>query len=159
MNAKREQERTNEGVKIQNQGEGIMSKKSKILLVDNDVDFIDLNKAVLENSGFDTAIAYAGREVMDKVRFEQPDLIVLDLMMEKHDTGFAIAKALKADPLYKKIPILLLTAVGSETGVDFSQDLDGYWMKTDAYASKPLLPEELVARIQELLKRVEKESA
>jgi DNA-binding response OmpR family regulator len=136
-----------------------MSKKTKILLVDNDVDFIDLNKAVLENNGFEVIAAYAGREVMDKVRFEQPDLIVLDLMMEKHDTGFAVAKALKADPLYKKVPILMLTAVGSETGMDFSQDLDGYWMKTDAYASKPLLPEELVRRIEELLARAAKENA
>jgi DNA-binding response OmpR family regulator len=90
---------------------------------------------------------------MDKVRFEQPDLIVLDLMMEKHDTGFGVAKALKADPIYKKIPILMLTAVGSETGIDFSQELDGYWMKTDDYANKPLLPEALVKKINELLAR------
>jgi DNA-binding response OmpR family regulator len=134
-----------------------MNKKTKILLVDNDVDFIDLNKAVLENNGFEVAVAFSGREVMDKVRFEQPDLIVLDLMMEKHDTGFAVAKELKADPLYRNIPILMLTAVGSETGMDFSQELDGYWMKTDDYASKPLTPEELVKRINALLARSKKE--
>ncbi|HOV89855.1 MAG TPA: response regulator [Syntrophorhabdaceae bacterium] len=133
-----------------------MSKKTKILLVDNDVDFIDLNKAVLENSGFEVAVAYAGREVMDKVKFEKPDLIVLDLMMEKHDTGFGVARALKADPVYKDIPILMLTAVGSETGMDFSQELDGYWMKTDDYANKPLSPEELIKRINELLERNKK---
>lgn len=132
-----------------------MSKKPKILLVDNDVDFIDLNKAVLENNGFDVAVAYSGQETMDKVRFEQPDLIVLDLMMEKHDTGFGVAKALKSDPIYRKIPILMLTAVGAETGVDFSQELDGYWMKTDDYASKPLLPDALVAKVGELLARAQ----
>jgi CheY-like chemotaxis protein len=130
-----------------------MAQKPKILLVDNDVDFIDLNKAVLENSGFDVAVAYAGREVMDKVKFEQPNLIVLDLMMEKHDTGFAVAKSLKADPAYKNIPILMLTAVLGETGVDFNQDMDGYWMKTDGYANKPLTPEELVQKVNELLAR------
>ncbi|OPY65187.1 MAG: Alkaline phosphatase synthesis transcriptional regulatory protein PhoP [Syntrophorhabdus sp. PtaU1.Bin050] len=134
-----------------------MSKKTKILLVDNDVDFIDLNKAVLENSGFDVVVAYSGAEGLDRVRFEQPDLIVLDLMMEKHDTGFGIAKALKADPISRNIPILMLTAVGSETGMDFSQDLDGYWMKTDDYANKPLLPEDLVKKINELLARSKKE--
>ncbi|MCX8111083.1 MAG: response regulator [Syntrophorhabdaceae bacterium] len=133
-----------------------MSRKTRILLVDNDVDFIDLNKAVLENNGFEVAVAYAGREVMDKVKFEQPDLIVLDLMMEKHDTGFAVARALKADPVYKNIPILMLTAVGSETGMDFSQELDGYWMKTDDYANKPLSPEELIQRINALLERNKK---
>jgi len=130
-----------------------MSKKPKILLVDNDVDFIDLNKAVLENNGFEVVVAYAGREVMDKVKFEQPDLIVLDLMMEKHDTGFAVAKALKADPVYKNIPILMLTAVLGETGMDFDQELDGYWMKTDEYANKPLTPEELINKISGLFAR------
>ncbi len=130
-----------------------MAQKPKILLVDNDVDFIDLNKAVLENSGFDVAVAYAGREVMDKVKFERPDLIVLDLMMEKHDTGFGVAKALKADPAYSHIPVLMLTAVLGETGVDFTQELDGYWMKTDAYANKPLTPEELVQKVNDLLAR------
>lgn len=130
-----------------------MSKKTKILLVDNDVDFIDLNKAVLENNGFDVVIAYSGTEGLDRVRFERPDLIVLDLMMEKHDTGFGFAKAMKADPTTKDIPILMLTAVGSETGMDFSQELDGYWMKTDDYANKPLLPEDLVKKINELLAR------
>jgi two-component system alkaline phosphatase synthesis response regulator PhoP len=130
-----------------------MSEKTKILLVDNDVDFIDLNKAVLENNGFDVVVAYSGAEGLDRVRFEQPDLVVLDLMMEKHDTGFGFAKAMKADPTTKNIPILMLTAVGSETGMDFSQELDGYWMKTDDYASKPLLPEDLVKKISELLAR------
>ena len=134
-----------------------MDKKTRILLVDDDVDFIDLNKAVLENHGFDVVSAFSGREGLDKVRFEQPDLVVLDLMMEKHDTGFAFAKALKADPLYKNIPILMLTAVSGTTGYDFSQELDGYWMKTDDYASKPLLPEDLIKRVKDLLARSEEQ--
>jgi len=60
---------------------------------------------------------------------------------------------MKADPITKSIPILMLTAVGSETGMDFSQQLDGYWMKNDDYANKPLLPEDLVKKINELLAR------
>jgi DNA-binding response OmpR family regulator len=75
------------------------------------------------------------------------------LMMEKHDTGFGVAKTLKADPVYKDIPVLMLTAVAGTTGYDFSQELDGYWMKTDDYASKPLPPEELISRIKGLLAR------
>jgi DNA-binding response OmpR family regulator len=135
-----------------------MAKKPRILLVDDDVDFIDLNKAVLENNGFDVVTAFSGREATDKVSFERPDLIVLDLMLEKHDTGFAFAKALKANPLHQKIPILMLTAVAGETGYDFSQELDGYWMKTDDYASKPLLPEELIKRVTMLLAKAKEEA-
>jgi DNA-binding response OmpR family regulator len=135
-----------------------MGNKTKILLVDDDVDFIDLNKAVLENQGFEVSAAFSGREAMDKVKFEKPDLIVLDLMMEKHDSGFTFAKAVKADPLHKNTPILMLTAVTSETGFDFSQQMDGYWMKTDDYASKPLLPDELVKKINDLLLRARNEA-
>ncbi len=135
-----------------------MDKKTRILLVDDDVDFVDLNRAVLENHGFDVVAAFSSREGLDKVRFEQPDLIVLDLVMEKHDSGFGFAKTLKKDPLYKAIPILMLTSVAEATGYDFSQELDGYWMKTDDYASKPLLPEELVKRVKELLSRSKSEA-
>ena len=134
-----------------------MGDKIKVLLVDDDVDFIDLNKAVLENQGFEVSMAFSGREAMDKVKFERPDLIVLDLMMEKHDSGFTLAKTIKADPLYKHIPVLMLTAVASETGFDFSQEMDGYWMKTDDYASKPLLPDELLKKVNSLLERAKKE--
>ncbi len=136
-----------------------MENKTKVLLVDDDVDFIDLNKAVLENHGFEVITAFSGREGLDKVKFEKPDMIVLDLMMEKHDTGFSFAKTLKSDPRYKNIPILMLTAVAGETGYDFSQEMDGYWMKTDDYASKPLLPDELVKRITGLLARSKEQSA
>ena len=131
--------------------------KKKILIIDDDVDFIDLNKAVLENSGFEVVTAFSGREGMDKVTFELPDLILLDLMMEKYDTGFGFAKQLKADPRYKDIPILMISSVAGETGYDFSQDLDGYWMKTDDFVKKPVPPEELVKRINSLIEKAKKE--
>lgn len=131
--------------------------KKKILIIDDDVDFIDLNKAVLENSGFEVVTAFSGREGMDKVIFELPDLILLDLMMEKYDTGFGFAKQLKADPRYKDIPILMISSVAGETGYDFSQDLDGYWMKTDDFVKKPVPPEELVKRINGLIEKAKKE--
>jgi len=131
-----------------------VSSKTKILLVDNDVDFVDLNKAVLENNGYEVVIAFSGREGLDKVKVEQPDLIVLDLMMEKHDAGFSFAKQIKADPIYKNIPILMLTSVAEVTGFGFSQQLDGYWMKTDDYVEKPIMPDELLKRVKQLLEKV-----
>jgi two-component system alkaline phosphatase synthesis response regulator PhoP len=130
-----------------------MDHKPRVLLVDDDADFIEQNKAMLENNGFAVVAALSGRESLDKVRFEQPDLIVLDLMMEKHDTGFTVAKTLKADPIYRRIPILMVSSAMEKTGFEFSQELDGYWMKTDDYISKPVQPEDLLARIRDLLAR------
>jgi DNA-binding response OmpR family regulator len=131
--------------------------KKRILIIDDDVDFVDLNKAVLSNSGFEVVTAFSSREGKNKVEFESPDLILLDLMMEKHDSGFGFAKSLKADPRYKDIPILMISSVAGETGFDFSQDLDGYWMKTNDFMSKPVLPEELVKKVNDLLERAKKE--
>ena len=135
-----------------------MNNKNKILLVDNDVDFVDLNKAVLENNGYEIVTAFSAREGVDKVKIEQPDLIVLDLMMEKHDAGFSFAKQIKADPLYKQIPILMLTSVADVTGFGFSQELDGYWMKTDDYAEKPIMPDELLKKVKQLLEKADEDS-
>ena len=130
--------------------------KKRILIIDDDVDFVDLNKAVLENNGFEVETAFSGREGLDKVQFDAPDLILLDLMLEKHDTVFSFAKSIKADPRYKDIPIMMISAVAGETGYDFTQDQDGYWMKTDDFVSKPVEPEELVKRINALIEKAKK---
>ncbi len=130
--------------------------KKRILIIDDDVDFVDLNKAVLENNGFEVETAFSGREGLDKVQFDAPDLILLDLMLEKHDTGFSFAKSIKSDPRYKEIPIMMISAVAGETGYDFTQDQDGYWMKTDDFVSKPVEPEELVKRINALIEKAKK---
>ncbi len=123
----------------------------RILIIDDDVDFVDLNKAVLENNGFEVETAFSAREGMDKVQFDAPDLILLDLMLEKHDTGFSFAKSIKADPRYKDIPVLMISAVASETGYEFSQEQDGYWMKTDGFVPKPVEPDVLMQKINALL--------
>jgi DNA-binding response OmpR family regulator len=123
----------------------------RILIIDDDVDFVDLNKAVLESNGFEVETAFSAREGMDKVQFDAPNLILLDLMLEKHDTGFSFAKTIKGDPRYKNIPILMISAVAGETGYDFSQESDGYWMKTDDFVPKPVEPDVLVQKINALL--------
>lgn len=128
-----------------------MAKTTKVLLVDNDVDIVDMNKAVLEHQGYEVVTAFSGRDGLETAKLERPDIIVLDLMMEKHDSGFSCAKALKADPNLRHIPILMLTSVAEATGFRFSLEKDRYWMKTDDFADKPLLPAELLKRIERLL--------
>jgi two-component system alkaline phosphatase synthesis response regulator PhoP len=131
-----------------------MTTKTKILLIDNDIDFIEMNKAVLQHNGYEVSFAYNSREGYELARLENPDLIVLDLMMEEHDSGFTLAKKIKKDPALKNIPILMLTAVADRTGFKFSQDKDGYWMKTDAFIDKPCPPKDLMEKIKETLLHV-----
>lgn len=128
-----------------------MKERSKILLVDDDTDFLEMHRAVLENHGYEVITAINGKEGIERVRAEMPDLIILDLMMEKHDAGFSFSKNIKSDPLFKKIPILMVTSVAEATGYKFSMKEDGYWMKTDDFLDKPVRPDVLIDRVQKLL--------
>ncbi len=128
-----------------------MKPKAKILLVDDDQDFLEMHEAVLKNHGYDVLTASSGHEGLEKVRAEMPDVIILDLMMEKYDTGFSFSKEIKNDPLFKKIPILMVTAVAEATGYRFSLKEDGYWMKTDDFLDKPIMPDVLIGKVEKLL--------
>jgi CheY-like chemotaxis protein len=132
-----------------------MPQKRKILLVDDDLDFLEMHKAVLMNHGYEVTTATSAQEGWEKVRAEMPDLIVLDLMMEEHDAGFSFAQRIKNDPLFKKTPILMVTAVADATGYKFSLEEDGYWMKTDAFLDKPVEPSALVDSVKKLLDQKE----
>lgn len=130
-----------------------MNARGKILLVDDDPDFLEMHRAVLLNHGYDVVTAASGREGLERVRAEMPDLIVLDLMMEKHDSGFSFSRTIKTDPLFKKIPILMVTSVAEATGFRFSLEEDGYWMKTDDFLDKPAEPAVLLERVAALLRK------
>jgi len=129
----------------------MLEGKARILLVDDDPDFLEMHRAVLENHGFQVLTASSGREGLDRVRAELPDLIILDLMMEQHDSGFSFSREIKLDPLFKRIPILMVTAVAEVTGYRFTSDEDGYWMKTDGFLDKPVAPDVLIGKVEQLL--------
>jgi CheY-like chemotaxis protein len=125
--------------------------KKKVLIIDDNINFVKMNSTVLVAGGYEVEAAYNAEEGFTKVEFGQPDAIVLDLMMERHDSGFTLAKKLKNHPTYRKIPILMLTAVGDATGFKFSMETDGYWMKTDDYAEKPIEPDLLLEKVGKLI--------
>ena len=132
-----------------------MKASGKILLVDDDPDFLEMHTAVLRNHGYDVLTATSGQEGLERVRAEMPDLIILDLMMEKHDAGFSFSRTVKTDPLFRKIPILMVTSVAEATGFRFSLEEDGYWMKTDDFLDKPVMPDVLLERVDKLLRKRE----
>ncbi len=130
-----------------------MKANGRILLVDDDPDFLEMHRAVLENHGYEVLTATSAQEGLGRVRAEMPDLIVLDLMMEKHDAGFSFSKTIKTDPLFRRIPILMVTSVAEATGYRFSFEEDGYWMKTDDFLNKPVPPEVLLETVDKLLQK------
>lgn len=129
-----------------------MAAKGKILLVDDDPDFLETHKAALLEQDYEVLTATSAREGLDRVRTSMPDLIVLELILEKHDSGFTFCKQIKNDPLFKRIPIIMVTAVAEATGFRFNMEEDGYWMKTDDFLDKPVQPDVLIEKIEALLR-------
>ncbi|UCB42314.1 MAG: response regulator [Dehalococcoidales bacterium] len=127
-----------------------MQKKAKILIVDDDVDFIESTKIILESKPYEVIVAHEGDEGLRKAREESPDLILLDVIMPTKD-GFTAAEQLKKEPELSKIPVLMLTAFSSkrsETSIPVSR---GYTLDVEDYIEKPVSPEELLARIERYL--------
>jgi two-component system sensor histidine kinase/response regulator len=122
-----------------------VEKKSKILIVDDSVDTVELLKKRFYSEGYDTGEAYNGEEGLQKVQEYNPDLIVLDVMMPKMD-GYEVCQRLKRDEKTKYIPVLMLTAKG-----EVEHKVKGLDIGADDYLGKPFDYKELSARIRSLL--------
>jgi two-component system alkaline phosphatase synthesis response regulator PhoP len=122
----------------------------KILIVDDEPDLVEAVSIILESKGYAIAKAYGGVEGLKRAKTENPDLIVLDVMMPDKD-GYAVCKELKADAKYRSIPILLLTAVISNIPTSkYTQEM-GLETEADDFVVKPVEPQELVKRVEALL--------
>lgn len=117
----------------------------KVLIVDDEADFADLLKRRLELSGYNVQTSCNGHEGLQKVKDDEPDLVLLDIMMPKMD-GYNFCRMLKFDERYKNIMIIFVTAK--------SQDADrflGMEVGADAYLTKPFEAEDLLQKMKELL--------
>jgi len=133
-----------------------MQRQAKILLVDDDPDFVEATKTVLEGKSYQVVTAYNGDDGLKKVVEERPDLIILDVVMPGKD-GFAVCKELKTDPRYyffSKIPVLMLTVYPDDRDKPRLSLLEGMTMEAEDYIQKPVTPEELLRRVEELLKKL-----
>lgn len=102
-------------------------------------------KMRLQANGYEVITAYDGQEALEKVRNQNPDLIILDLMLPKMD-GYKVCRMLKFDKKYKSIPIILFTALVQESDKEM-----GSQVGADAYIIKPFEPQVLLSKIKELL--------
>jgi CheY-like chemotaxis protein len=125
----------------------------KILLIDDDPDFIEINKMILQSAGYETDTAGSSSEAMEKIRVNEYDLVIIDLIMEELDSGFTIAYAIRDSARTRDWPILMLTSVQQKTGFSFDLSKDQSWMKVDDFAAKPLRSAELLQRVEVLLKK------
>jgi len=129
-----------------------MKNKATILIVDDDLDYVKSIRAILESKQYSVESAHDRESAMEKVKKVKPDLILLDIMMDRLDDGFTICYKLKHDSELKKIPILTISAISDKTGFKFSPATDGEYFEADNYMEKPIKPSDLLERIEKLLK-------
>lgn len=120
--------------------------KKKILIIDDEPDLVEMLSMRLEANGYQVIISFDGQEGFDKARAEEPDLIILDLMLPKID-GYKICRMLKLDEKYKDIPVILFTARTQESDIKLGKDAGA-----DAYLIKPFEPQILLEQIKGLIK-------
>ena len=129
----------------------------KILMIDDDINLVNVVKLVLESRSYIFDSAKSAAEGLEKILQFEPELIILDVIMEDFVAGFRVVSELRTgDPdsvyaKFSKVPILMLTSVTSKTNVNFSEKVGTALLPVDAFIEKPVKPAKLIAKIEELL--------
>jgi two-component system, OmpR family, alkaline phosphatase synthesis response regulator PhoP len=117
----------------------------KILIVDDEPGIIVALQFLMEQNGYETAIAFSGVEAMELIASDRPDLILLDIMLPVID-GFEVCQRVRENLEWRDIRIVMLTALGNEANI-----AKGLALGADAYITKPFSNTEVVAKVKELL--------
>lgn len=117
----------------------------KILIADDEPNIIISLEFLLKREGYDVVVAHDGSEALERVRVERPDLAILDVMMPRLN-GFEVCQALRQDPDFRDLRIMMLTAKGRDTEVS-----KGLALGADLYMTKPFSTRELIAQVKALI--------
>jgi CheY-like chemotaxis protein len=122
---------------------------SKILIVDDDPDFVETTRIVLEQHDHTTVSASNGDEALEAIRQDKPDLIILDVIMSSILDGLNVSQELQEDPEYKDIPILMVTSIANtDYAALFPTD---EYVHISAFVTKPISPDQLMENVNKLL--------
>jgi len=119
----------------------------KILIVDDEVDLVETVRFPLEMEGYHVLVSYNGEDALNQARQENPDLILLDLMLPKLD-GYKVCRLLKFDERYKHIPILMLTAKTQEKDKNLGMETGA-----NEYITKPFEMDDLLKKVKAYLNK------
>ena len=138
-----------------------MAEPAKILIVDDDPDFLESTRAMLAGGGYRVAVSAGEDEALTGIEADPPDLVILDLMMSRWDSGLLLARKLKSDKRFGAIPIVMVTAVDKASGLDLARHAgcgDGspsgqVCLPVDGYVVKPVTIAELLPCVRSILAR------
>ena len=124
---------------------------SKIVIVDDNTDYLFTMKTFLSRNGFEVETAPDGQTGIDLIRKERPDLILLDVMMETTFSGFEVCRQIRNDSELKSIPIIGITGMEDELGLKFDKYDDEDYFSPDAFFDKPVDKDALLQKIKDLI--------
>ena len=126
-----------------------MSSVRTVLLVDDDADFVEMNRILLEQNGYSVRVAYSGRQCLAEVTACRPDIIILDMVMESREDGFEVSRELRNSEHTKSIPLVMITSVNDS--IPFHLEPDRTWLPVDALLEKPVEPQLLLTVVDKAL--------
>ncbi len=124
----------------------------KVLVIDDDNDFVESIVNLLEARGYAVASASNGKDGVQKAKAEKPDLVLLDVMMTTKDEGFNVARELHGIEALKKTPVIMVTGVRKEMNLPFGFEPDETWLPVKQILEKPVKPETLLNAVADALK-------
>ena len=122
-----------------------------ILVIDDDPDFLDTTRVVLEDAGYTVETAMTGEDAIASIRRAAPDLAVLDVMMPDDLEGFTVARQIREDLGLRDLPIVILTSLHERRQVPYRFAPDAHYLPVDVFLDKPVQPAQLVATVGDLL--------
>lgn len=125
---------------------------AKILIIDDDNDFLEATKVILESRNYEVISADNTKEGLLLLENKNPDLLILDVMMENKAAGIIISRQLRKNPKFQKLPILMLTGMREQTGFFFPDEpKHSRFLPVNEFLEKPYLPEILFEKVEKLL--------
>ena len=127
---------------------------STVLIIDDDRDFVDSTRAILESEQYRVMSAYGQGEGFAKLEEETPDVIILDVMMGQGAEGFIFARKMRKDPRFAQIPILMLTGMSEQTGFRIpGNPIHPKFLPVDEFVEKPIKSHDLLEKVEACLVR------
>jgi CheY-like chemotaxis protein len=133
-----------------------MEKNVKIVMIDDNPDFLFTMETFLKKNDFEVLTAEDGQKGLELIRKERPDVVLLDIMMETLFSGFEVCKALRSDGDLEDIPIIGISAMGEELDINYSQWPDYDYFRPDAFLDKPIDKQRLLRMIPEVIQKAQK---
>lgn len=126
-------------------------KMAKILVVDDDPDFVEVTRMILTSNGYEVISAYNSQEALQRMHEDKPDLILLDIMMTHILDGLTVTREMMSDPELERVPVIVVSAITSSPHIGkFPTD---EYLPVEDWISKPVQPEELLKKVKLYLRR------